>query len=459
MGRGARWLLLTVGLTVLAPARALDLLESYQAALEADAEYKAAEALAEAGRQLVPLARAQLLPNLNFNYAYFENDLNTRSTVFGRTFSQDSSYPSSNLGLVLRQPIYRPAQFAGYRQALEQVVGVEAELARAMQDLGLRVSGAYLNALLMEEQRDEVIAQGRAIAVQLDAATLALEQGQGTRTDVDDAKARLDLNEADLLAAEQEIEQARHELEILVGGPVDGLAGLDAERLELLMPEPDNLEGWIARAEASSPELNSLKAEMKAARLEISRAYAGHKPTVDLLVQRSVTDSDNVVNPGARYANDQVGVQIAVPLFAGGYVNAQVKQATAKHRAVEERLESSRRKLSAAVRKEFQAVAEGIRRVRALEVAERSASQSVISNQKGLEAGTRTRVDILDAEQKLSETRLDLAEQRLIYAISHLRLKALSGELGVKAITQVNGWLKEDGPNSVPSPAPEAAQP
>jgi outer membrane protein TolC len=295
----------------------------------------------------------------------------------------------------------------------------------------------------MEEQRAQVVSQGKAIAAQLAAAELALKAGQGTRTDVDDAQARLDLNEADLLAADQQIAQAKHELEVLIGGQVESLAAVDKHRLQLVMPDPDTLESWVVRAEANSPELTALEAEMKAARFEISRAYAGHKPTADLILQRSINESDNVINPGARFINNQIGVQVAVPLFAGGYVHAQVKQAMAKHREVEERHDASRRKLAAAVRKEFQAVVEGIRRVRALELAERSATQSVISNRKGFEAGTRTRVDILDAVQKRSQTRLDLAEQRLVYAISHLRLKALSGELGVEAVTQVNGWLAE----------------
>lgn len=452
-----RLLVWLVGTLLGSPVKAIDLLQSYQAALERDAEFKAAEATAEAGRQAVPLARAQLLPNVNFNYTHFENELNTRTEAFGRKFSQDSSYPSNNYALILRQPLYRPAQFAGYRQALAQREGVEAELARATQELGLRVAGAYLSALLMEERLVQVKAQHSAIATQLAAASLALREGQGTRTDVDDAQARLDLNEVDMLAAEQEIAQARHELEILTGSPVNRLSPLDHRRLQLVMPEPETLGAWIGQAEANSPELSALEAELQAARIEISRAYAGHKPTADLVLQRSIADSDNVVNPGARYINNQIGVQVAVPLFAGGYVQAQVKQAMARHREAEERLEASRRKLAAAVRKEFQAVEEGIRRVQALELAERSATQAVVSNRKGLLAGTRTRVDILDAIEKRSQTRLNLAEQRLVYAISHLRLRALSGELGTAAISRVNGWLRPADPVAAPataSPAP-----
>jgi hypothetical protein len=274
------------------------------------------------------------------------------------------------------------------------------------------------------------------------AAEALFRAGQGTRTDIDDAQARLDLKRAEILSAEQEVAQARHELEILINAPVESLAAIDTSRLRLTSPQPNSLGGWTAKVEAGSPELTSLEAQRRTAELEIKRAWAGHKPTADIILQRSISSSDNVVNPGARYINNQLGVQVAVPLFAGGYVNAQVMQATARLSEVESRAEAARRKLATAVRREFQAVQDGIRRVGALELAERSAAQALLSNEKGFEAGTRTRVDILDAEQKLSEARLNLAQERLIYAISHLRLRALGGDLGVESISQVNDWLE-----------------
>ena len=439
---------LIAGSALALDAAAIDLLESYQSAVEADADYRAAEAVAEAGRQGVPLARSQLLPNISMNYTHFENELNARSTVpaslFGpaRTLVQNLSYPSDSWALILRQPLYRPAQFAAWRQSKAQLQGVEAELARAQQDLGVRVSEAYFNALLMDERLKLVEAQTKAIELQVKAADALFRAGQGTRTDIDDAQARLDLKRAEILSAEQEVAQARHELEILINAPIESLAAIDTSRLQLTSPAPNSLGGWTAKVEAGSPELTSLEAQRRAAELEIKRAWAGHKPTADIIMQRSISSSDNVVNPGARYINNQLGVQVAVPLFAGGYVNAQVMQATARLSEVESRAEAARRKLATAVRREFQAVHDGIRRVGALELAERSAAQALLSNEKGFEAGTRTRVDILDAEQKLSEARLNLAQERLIYAISHLRLRALGGDLGVEAVSQVNDWLE-----------------
>lgn len=427
-----------------APALALDLLESYEAALAGDAEYRAARAAAEAGREMLPMARAQLLPNLAINMSHMRNDLKTHTVdALKRPYSYDSEYDSKNYALVLRQPLYRPAQYAGYEQAAERVAGVEAVFDKARQEVAVRVVGAYLNVLLAEETVRQMEAEERAIETQLAAARRALELGHGTRTDVDDARARLDVNRARLLGARQQIDQARHELEMLIERPATGVKPLDGNRLALAVPVPGELESWIDRAEAASPELREMRAREEIARHELTRARAGHKPTLDLVVQRSISDSDSVTNVGNQYYNSQIGLQLAVPLYAGGYVNAQVRQAQAALEEAGQRHEAARRRLSAQVRKEFRGVQEGLPRIAALEQAERSADQAVASSDKGVLAGTRTRVDVLNAEQKRAETRLELVRERLSLAISHARLLALCGALDRDAVGAMNRWLVE----------------
>ena len=427
-----------------APAQALDLLESYQAALSEDADYQAARAAANAGREALPLARSQLLPNLSANAARTRNDLETEtSNLAGQTNTLNSKYPSTNYSLTLRQALYRPAQYAGYLQAFAQVAGSEASFDKAGQDLAVRVAGAYFNVLLAEETLRQVESQQVAIVGQLAAAKRALEAGQGTRTDIDDAQAKLDLNRAKLLSARQQIDQTRHELQILVNRPVDNLRPLDKQRLELHSLHPIALTDWIERAALASPELREMKARVEVARHETARAWAGHKPTLDLIVQRSISENDNVTNPNSRFDNSQIGVQLAVPLFAGGYVSAQLRQAQAVLVEAEQRHESVRRKLATQVRKEYQGVQEGILKVQALTLAEYSTDQSVISNEKGFRAGIRSRIDILNAGETRGSVRLELARERVLYAMSRVRLLALSGELNEAAIAGMNRWLAE----------------
>ncbi|MFN3884203.1 MAG: TolC family outer membrane protein [Rhodocyclaceae bacterium] len=431
-------------LCIVAPTWALDLLESYDAALTADAEYRAARAAAESGRELLPLARAQLLPSISLSAARMHNDLTTQTqNLLGQPVSFDSQYISKNYALSLRQPLYRPQLYSGYLQAIARVEGVEAVFDKAGQELAIRVMAAYLNVLLAEEGLRQVESQRAAIEAQLAAAQRALAAGQGTRTDIDDAQARLDLNQARHLGARQQIEQARHELAALIDRPIGPLRLLDGRRLVLRAPQPEDLAAWIARAESASPELREARARIEAARHEVDRARGGHKPTLDLVVQRSVSASDNVTNPNNRYDNNQIGVQVVVPLFAGGYVDAQVRQAQAALEEAEERYEAARRKLANQVRKEFQGVQQGILKIRALEIAERSAEQSVLSNEKGYLAGTRSRLDILNAQEARANTRLELARERLLYVMSHARLLSLCGALDRAAIAEMNLWLAE----------------
>lgn len=426
------------------PVSALDLLASYEAALAHDADYQAAQSAAEAGREWLPLARAQLLPAISFNASHFQNDLTAETRdILGRTATSRLEYPSKNYALTLRQPLYRPALLAGYDQAGARVEGVEAQFDKAGQDLAQRLVGAYLNVLLAEETQQQLETQRQAIEAQLAAARRAFAAGQGTRTDIDDAQAKLDLNHARLLAARQQIAQARHELEIMIGSPVVRLRRLGAR-----VPAPDSLplsrlEAWLSHAEAHNPELRDLRARIEVARHELARVEAGHKPTLDLVAQKSWSESDSVTSVNNRYVNQQLGLQLAVPLYAGGYVSAQQRQALAALSEAEQRYEAARRRLATQVRKEFQGVVEGMQRIAALETAERSAQQSLLANEKGFLAGTRSRVDILNAQEALASTRLELKRERLAYFLSRARLLALSGGLDRAAIADMNQWFVE----------------
>lgn len=441
------WRLLLVsllGTLVAVPARALDLLESVALALAADAEYLAAEARARGGREQVPLARAQLLPSIAINATRMQNDLtSTTRSLFGQDVTSHSSYTSQNYALTLRQPLYRPGPYAALKQAEARVTGVEAALARARQGLALRVITAYANVLLAEESLRQTEVERSATETQLAAARKALALGQGTRTDVDDLAARLDLVRARQLVARQQLAQARHELVLLIQRPVEAVRFLDPQRLELLPPQPAQLDAWIAQAEANSPEIKELAARREAARHEIERAYAGHKPTVDMIAQRVLTASDNVTNPNSRYNNTQFGVQLTIPLFAGGYVVAEVRQAQAGLEEADFLYQAALRRLAAQTRKEFQSVVEGVEKVRALEKALASADQAVYSNEKGYQAGTRSRLDILDAERLRSQVRLELAKERINYLLAYARLLSLSGSIDEAAIERMNRWLSD----------------
>ena len=426
-----------------AGAQVIDLAQAYRLASENDASIRASRAATDARRERIPQARSQLLPNVSASASRFRNSLDSTVPGFGGVpFNSHQTYNSGNRALTLRQPIYRPFQWADYRQAKAQVEQAEAELERDEQSLAVRLTTAYLQLLGAQDQVALVQAQKAAYQTQLESAQKRFAGGAGTRTDIDEARARLDLSIAQELEARQNLGYTRQQLQSMLQQPVVDVAPLDEARLPLTPPNPDSADQWIERAIASSPEVRALEAQREASRLEIEKARAGHLPTLDAVAQRSISDSDTVTSVNTRYDQKSIGVQLNVPLFAGGFVNSQVRQASALLRQTEESLEALRRDLALRVNKEYRGVSEGVLRVRALEQAVRSAATAVESSRKSFQAGSRTLVDILNAEGQYAGAQRDLADARYVYLLSRIRLRALAGEADAGVIDEANGWLK-----------------
>ena len=437
--RGVRWIPGVVRCTALAAATlamshsmAMDLRGAYEAALEHDATVRAARTSAAAGRERVPQARSQLLPNVSLSVARNYNDLESQQpNMFGQTSTLQNTYYSGNKNLSVRQPLYRPQLTASLAQAHAQVKEVEARLDHAEQELVVRVAEAYFDALLAREQVALVAAQKASYAMQLDAARKGFEGGSGTRTDIDDAQARLDMAFAQELEAKQNLDFTQHKLQSITGktaAELADLAALNVDGFQPTLPVPASLEEWIAMAEDASPEIRTLRAQEEAARLEIDKAQAGHKPTLDAVAYWARTSSDSVTSVNSRHDQKAVGLQLSIPLFSGGYVNSTVRQAVANHESAKETLDATRAQLRVQVHQEFRGVTEGVLRIAALEQAVRSAQQALLSSRKSFEAGARTSVDVLNAEQQKTMALRDLAQARFAYVLSRVKLQALAGQ-------------------------------
>jgi outer membrane protein, protease secretion system len=423
------------------PSWAIDLSQAYQAAFERDSTIRAARAAAESRREKLPQARAQLLPNLSASASRFKNKLDNSQLVLGQQIPSHQDYNSSTESLTLRQPIFRKYQMADYREAQAVVEDANATLDKEVENLVTRVGGAYFEALLAQDQLLLVRAQKAAYMTQLDAARKRFAGGAGTRTDVDEAQARLDLTVAQELEANQGVDLTRRQLEVLVDQPIGKLATLDPAKLKLAAPNPERLEEWTQRAEEASPELRSLKAQREAAQYEVEKARSGHYPTLDGIAQWSRNANDTVNTLNSRYDSKAIGVQLNVPIFSGGYVNSQVRQALAELDRTEQVLEATRRDLGVRIHKEYRGVTEGVLKVQAYEQAVRSAQQAVISSRRSFEAGSRTLVDVLNAEQQNASALHDLAQARYLYLVSRVRLQALTGGTPSGVLDEVNGWL------------------
>jgi outer membrane protein/protease secretion system outer membrane protein len=431
-----------IAMAVSAQSSALDFKQVYQAALEQDATIRASRAAADSGRERLPQARAGLLPQVSASAGRNFNSLDTTSpNILGELGTTNDRYFSDNKSVQLRQPLVNMQRWLQFEQAKSQVAEVEATLDRELQNLVVRVAGAYFENLMADEQLELVLAQKLTYSTMVDAAKKGLAAGSGTRTDIDDAQSRLDMAKAQELEARQNQDITRRQLQLLVNQPVGKIAKLNVSALKLNGPEPANLDEWTQKAEASSPEIKALQARLAAAQREVSKAQAGHLPTLDAVAQWSNSGSENITRINSRYENKTLGLQLNIPLYSGGYVNSTIRQAVAEQTRAEESLEALRRDLGVRVHKEYRGVSEGVMRVRALEQAVRSAEQMMKSTEMSLKAGSRTQLDVLNAQQQFTLALRDLAQARYIYLISKVRLASLVGSDALTSVDEVNASL------------------
>jgi outer membrane protein/protease secretion system outer membrane protein len=429
-------------IVVCAQSAVMDFRQVYQAALEQDASIRASRAAADSGRERLPQARAGLMPQVSANAGRNFNDLNSTSpNILGELTTTNDKYFSDTKAVQLRQPLVNMQRWQQFEQAKFLVAESEATLDRDLQNLVVRVAGAYFEYLMADEQLELVLAQKKMYTALVDAAKKGLAAGSGTRTDIDDAQARLDMASAQELEARQNQDQTRRQLEVLINQPVGSVAKLNVAALKLVGPQPANLDEWTLKAEKNSPEMKAMQARLDAARREVSKSQAGHLPTLDAIAQWSNSGSENITRINSRYENKSIGLQLNVPLYSGGYVNSTIRQAVAEQTRAEESLEALRRDLGVRVHKEYRGVSEGVMRVRALEQAVRSAQQMLMSTQMSLKAGSRTQLDVLNAQQQYTLALRDLAQARLIYLMSKVKLASLAGDDAVASVDDVNASL------------------
>ena len=424
----------------------LGLGEIYRAALQSDATLSAAGAQVRSSLEVVEQAKAQFLPNVSYNANYFRNDLD-RSTNFPNLPTQKTNefYNSSGQTLQMRQPLYRPTLLAGLDVARNQLEDANQTLAVETQSLAVRAVEGYLELLAAKERQQLILVQQRSAERGLDSARKRLLGGLGIRTDIDEAQARIDMILAQQVEAEQAVLAARLTLAELTQLSIGEVRSLDPARVPMTPLVPSEVDSWMTDAVATSPVMASLQARVRAAEATVERIAAGHKPTLDAIAQVTKSSSENVTTPSSSYLNKQIGLQLVIPLYSGGAVSSQTRQALAEQGRAEDQLEAERRALRIRVHKEWRGVTDGARKVAALEQALTSADRVVVSVKRSFEGGLRTVLEVLDAEERAQSARRDLLTARLQYVGSRLRLLSYTGKLDDTRMDEASEWFSGAG--------------
>jgi outer membrane protein len=205
------------------------------------------------------------------------------------------------------------------------------------------------------------------------------------------------------------------------------------------------MEDWASAASSQSYPVRAQEAVVEVAVHEIDRLRAGHLPTLNLVGNAGVTTSSisttATVNSVSDSTNYNIGLQLAIPLYAGGNVSSLVRQAVASREKAQQDLESARRTAALTSRQSFLGVTNGIAQVKALEAALISSRSALDSNKLGYEVGVRINIDVLNAQQQVFSTLRDLSRARYDTILNGLRLKSASGTLTDADVEEINRLL------------------
>lgn len=421
-------------------AGAVDLLQIYKDALANDSQFSSARAASLAGKERSVQARAGLLPRVGLSGGVSKTNSNFRPDGAPSAIKTDST--GNSLTLSLSQPLFNYGSWEQYEQGKLSVLATDIQFEQAKQDLIIRVSQAYFDVLAAENTLQTLQAQKLATSEQLSSAKQNFEVGTQTITDTYEAQSAYDLITAQELAAQGDLEVKRAALRQIIGKDAGDLARVK-EGAVLRTPDPTDVSTWVASAEKQNFFVQSSEIALEIAKHEIKKSRAGHLPTIDLVANTGRSTGNGNVNVSGVSRPSTIGVQLNMPIFSGFATSSRVTETIALEDKARSDLETARRAAAQSARQSYVGVVSGLAQVKALEAAEISGQSALDSTKLGYQVGVRINIDVLNAQQKLSNTRQSLAKARYDSIVNGLRLKAAAGNLSEADLNDVNALLTQ----------------
>lgn len=416
-------------------ASADDLAQIYDQAKQNDPQLLSAAAQRDAAFEAINSSRSSLLPQINLTAGYNIN----RSDVDLR----DSDKLSA--GINFSQELYDRSSWISLDTAEKQARQADAQYANSQQSLMLRVAQAYFDVLSAQDNLEFVRAEKAAVGRQLEQTKQRFEVGLSAITDVHDAQAQYDTVLADEVLAENSLINSYESLREITGQEHTNLSILDTNRFSTSRTT-ESMEALIEQAQEKNLSLLSARISQDVAKDNISLASSGHLPslTLDGGYNYGREYNDNYSSYDTYHENNDfnIGLNLTVPLYSGGNVSSQTKQAEYAYVAASQDLEASYRSVVKNVRAYNNNINASIGSVRAYEQSVISAQSALDATEAGFDVGTRTIVDVLDATRTLYSVKKNLSDARYSYIINVLQLRQAVGTLSEQDIIDVNAGLK-----------------
>jgi outer membrane protein len=424
-------------------AGAMDVAQAYHQSLANDPASLAADQALLAGREQAVQGDALLRPRVSLQAGVSRLHYH-QSGDAASGLSDNSAGTARQASLQLVQPLYDRGAQANRRQLQQQTVLSQTRFEAARQDQALRVAEAYFGVLLAEETLRVVRSEQAAISQQRDRAQARFNVGQDRITDLREAQARLDAVSAREVAAESLLELRQAQFRETTGVAPERLAPL-ARAFVPRQPEPVALAAWQTIGESRSTVVQSRQSSLEIARAELSKNSIASRPTVNLVASYGAKNQNGNLSQLVAPSNERsgaIGLVLNVPLYAGGGLDSRQREAVARLGQAEQELAAARRDVRLQVQQGYLEVATGVSRVAAQEQALVSARSALEATSQGRDVGSRTALDVLDAQQRLFSAELELMQGRVDYLLGRLRLAAAAGELNEDSLRALNPWLE-----------------
>ena len=422
-------------------ARSMSLLEAYEAALQHDPTFRSAIHENEAGQQAEKLGLASLLPNLSMTHVQSKNaGYQNPNPLTGVNEFTSMNFESQVTTLTLRQPLINLEAVANYRQGKAQADSSRARFTGRSQQLVVRLVEAYVETLLAQDHVKIAETQLESLDELKRINERMLQKGEGTTTDVLETQSKHAIAQAHLIETQDNLAVAQLKLETLIGQKITKLDRL-SDLFNYRAIQLQDYDSWYALAMDRNAEVATQRHLVTSGKEEINKSQAGHVPRVDLVASLSRNLSGSPIIAGREFQLGAAGIEVNIPLYSGGRVNALTTQARANHARAEAELDAARDKVMVELRKQYNLLQSGIKRIESLQLGVKSAELLVSATEKSIRGGIRINLNLLDAQQQLHKTRKDLAEARYNHLLAYLRLQLAAGTLVLDDLRNVASYF------------------
>lgn len=415
-------------------AHATTLQQAAQAALNYDSALQASQQTSEADKQKYWQGMSGMLPTLTLEGSWNRQEQPDKKYQSGVT--------SHNYDVRVRQPLFDMSKYAGWRKGVAIANTAEAQARLAEEKLLGTVASAYFTVLYQQEVLQAAQAASHNFKQQMEKLQAGLNNGQNTRTEVDEAKANYAIAQAKQIEASNQLR--------LAGEAVRRLSGINPDTLEpvnfqCLKSTPyASLTEAISASQQRNTDIKVAMFQHDQADADVLAADAAHLPVVSLYASygknwsRNDNDQnflyDAIFGTNSKSNNLQYGVNVSVPLFAGGSQLSQSFEAAYRREASKYTTIEAQRKAVQETRSAWLSLTNGKALIDAQKNAVSSAREKVISVKYGREMGFRTVNDEMDAQQKYYNALKDQAEARLNYLNALLNLAQSTGSLSLEML-------------------------